>query len=107
MLYYLVDQNNKKSNWDNWWCVIMKIQKGIVKYKDRNDIVCTYAVTDDGKQYYFLDEKDEKKLANGGRIASTELIEAIDPMVKSTHIGVIGNDGREIIPFRYKSTNVL
>lgn len=81
----------------------MKIQKGIVKYKDRNDIVCTYAVTDDGKQYYFLDEKDEKKLANGGRIASTELIEAIDPMVKSTHIGVIGNDGREIIPFRYKS----
>ena len=32
----------------------MKIQKGMVKYKDRNDIVCVYGVTDDGKTYYFL-----------------------------------------------------
>jgi hypothetical protein len=83
--------------------VIMKIQKGIVKYKDRNDIVCTYGVTADGKQYYFLDENDEKKLANGGRIASTELVEAIDPMVKASHIGVVGADGHEIIPFVNKS----
>ena len=30
----------------------MKIQKGLVKYKDRSDIVCTYGITDDGKQYY-------------------------------------------------------
>lgn len=81
----------------------MKIQKGIVKYKDRNDIVCTYGVTGDGKQYYFLDENDEKKLANGGRIASTELVEAIDPMVKASHIGVVGADGHEIIPFENKS----
>lgn len=81
----------------------MKIQKGIVKYKDRNDIVCTYGVTADGKQYYFLDETDEKKLANGGRIASTELVEAIDPMVKASHIGVVGADGHEIIPFINKS----
>ena len=81
----------------------MKIQKGIVKYKDRNDIVCTYGVTADGKQYYFLDENDEKKLANGGRIASTELVEAIDPMVKASHIGVVGADGHEIIPFVNKS----
>jgi len=36
----------------------MKLQKGIVKYKDRDDIVCLYGVTDDGKQYYFLDETD-------------------------------------------------
>ena len=42
------------------------------------EIVHHDAVTDDVKQYYFLDEKDEKKLANCGRIASTELIEAID-----------------------------
>ena len=81
----------------------MKIQKGIVKYKDRNDIVCTYGVTADGKQYYFLDENDEKKLANGGRIASTELVEAIDSMVKASHIGVVGADGHEIIPFVNKS----
>ena len=81
----------------------MKIQKGIVKYKDRNDIVCTYGVTDDGKQFYFLDETDEKKFANGNRIASTELVEAIDPMVKASHIGVVGADGNEVIPFVNKS----
>ena len=33
----------------------MQIQKGLVKYKDRTDIVCTYGVAEDGKQYYFLD----------------------------------------------------
>ena len=81
----------------------MKIQKGIVKYKDHNDIVCTYGVTDDGKQFYFLDETDEKKFANGNRIASTELVEAIDPMVKASHIGVVGADGNEVIPFVNKS----
>ena len=81
----------------------MKIQKGIVKYKDRNDIVCTYGVTDDGKQFYFLDETDEKKFANGNRIASTELVEAIDPMVKASHIGIVGANGNEVVPFIYKS----
>ena len=81
----------------------MKIQKGIVKYKDRNDIVCTYGVTDDGKQFYFLDENDTKKFANGNRIASTELVEAIDPMVKASHIGIVSSNGQEVIPFIYKS----
>ena len=37
----------------------MQIQKGLVKYKDRTDIVCTYGIANDGKQYYFL-EKDER-----------------------------------------------
>ena len=81
----------------------MKIQKGIVKYKDRNDIVCTYGVTEDGKQFYFLDENDEKKFVNGNRIASTELVEAIDPMVKASHIGIVGANGNEVVPFIYKS----
>lgn len=81
----------------------MKIQKGIVKYKDRNDIVCTYGVTDGGKQFYFLDETDVKKFANGNRIASTELVEAIDPMVKASHIGIVSSNGQEVIPFIYKS----
>jgi len=81
----------------------MKIQKGIVKYKDRNDIVCTYGVTDNGKQFYFLDENDDKKFANGNRIASTELVEAIDPMVKASHIGIVGANGNEVVPFIYKS----
>ena len=81
----------------------MKIQKGIVKYKDRTDIVCTYGVTDAGVQYYFLDEKDEKKFSNGNRIASTELVEAIDSMYKASHIGVIDSVGNVVIPFDNKS----
>ena len=56
----------------------MKIQKGIVKYKDRDDIVCTYGVTDSGESYYFLDEG--RRLANGNIIATTDLVEAVDPM---------------------------
>ena len=81
----------------------MKIQKGIVKYKDRNDLICTYAVTDDGKQYFFLDENGDKRFNNGSRIASTELVEAVDPMVKASHIGIIDNIGQEVIPFVNKS----
>lgn len=81
----------------------MKIQKGIVKYKDRNDIVCAYGVTDDGRQYFFLDENGQKKFSNGNRIASTELVEAVDPMVKASHIGIIDSNGNEIIPFINKS----
>ena len=81
----------------------MKIQRGIVKYKDRNDIVCTYALTDDGKQYYFLDETDTKKFSNGNRIASTALVEAVDPMVKASNVGVIDQNGVVVIPFENKS----
>ena len=77
----------------------MKLQKGIVKYKDRDDIVCLYGVKDDGKQYYFLDETDSKKFSNGNRIASTLLVEAIDPMVKASNIGLLDEDGNEVIPF--------
>ena len=77
----------------------MKIQKGIVKYKDRNDIVCTYGVTDDGRQYYFLDETDTKKFSNGNRIATTALVEAVDPMVKASNVGVIDNEGNVIVMF--------
>lgn len=81
----------------------MKIQRGIVKYKDRNDIVCTYALTDDGKQYYFLDENDEKKFSNGNRIATTALVEAVDPNVKSANVGVIDGNGVPVIPFENRS----
>lgn len=81
----------------------MKIQKGIVKYKDRNDIVCFYGITDDGRQYYFLDETDEKKFSNGNRIASKVLVEAIDPMVTASNIGVVDEAGNEVITFDNKS----
>ena len=81
----------------------MKIQKGIVKYKNRSDIVCTYGLTDDGKQYYFLDETDTKKFANGNRVASTALVEAIDPMVKAQNVGVIDENGVVVIPFENRT----
>lgn len=80
----------------------MKIQKGIVKYKDRNDIVCNYGINDANVQYYFMDNGDYKT-SNGSYIASTALVEAIDPMVKASHVGLVGQDGNEIIPFENKS----
>ena len=85
----------------------MKIQKGIVKYKDRNDIVCTYGITDDGKQYYFLGDTSDKKFSNGNRIASTLLVEAIDPMVKASNVGVIDEDGNIVVPFDNKSIRLV
>lgn len=79
---------------------MMQVQKGQVKYKDRTDIICTYGVADNGKQYYFL---DGEKLGKGRIVASTALVEAIDPMVSASNIGVIDSDGNVIIPFEYKA----
>ncbi len=79
--------------------VLMKIQKGIVKYKDRNDIVCTYGTTDEGVNYYFL---DDSRLSNGNIIASTELVEAIDPMYHASHVGVVDENGKIVIPFNHR-----
>ncbi len=80
----------------------MRIQKGIVKYKDRNDIVCTYGISDKDVQYYFMDNGNYKT-SNGSYVASTALVEAIDPMVKASHIGLVSKDGEEVIPFENKS----
>lgn len=82
----------------------MQIQKGLVKYKDRTDIVCTYGLTEEGKQYYFL---DNTSMTNGNIIASTVLVEAIDPVVVASSIGVIDQNGKEIIPFENKSIKVI
>jgi len=83
----------------------MQIQKGIVKYKDRNDIICTYGVTDEGLQYYFL---DGGKLSNGNVIVSTSLVEAVDPTVVATHIGLIDSNGKILIPCDNKTIkNIL
>lgn len=82
----------------------MQIQKGLVKYKDRSDIVCTYGLTEDGKQYYFL---DGMTIANGNIIASTVLVEAIDPVVAASSIGVIDSNGNVVIPFENKSIKLI
>ncbi len=78
----------------------MQIQKGLVKYKDRTDIVCTYGLTEDGKQYYFL---DESSIPNGNIIASTALVEAVDPVVVASSVGVIDREGNVVIPFENKA----
>ena len=85
----------------------MKLQKGIVKYKDRTDIVVNYCVTDNGETYYFLDAKDESRLKNGNRIVTTLLVEAIDPMVKASNIGVIDESGKIVIPCNNKSIRIV
>ena len=84
----------------------MKIQKGMVKYKDRNDIICIYGVTDAGKTYYFLNN-DGKSFANGNFVASTELVEAIDPMFKASKVGVIDSEGMEVIPCENKGVKPI
>lgn len=82
----------------------MKIQVGQVKYKGRDDYRVVYGTTDAGKIYYFL---DDNALANGNRIASTELVEAIDNTFKSSHIGVVDESGNEIIPFVNKTIKLI
>ncbi len=82
----------------------MKIQVGQVKYKGRDDYRVVYGTTDDGKLYYFL---DDVVLENGGRIASTELVEAIDNSVKPSHIGVVNNAGKEIISCNNKNVKLI
>ncbi|MDD5888919.1 MAG: hypothetical protein PUC82_05500 [bacterium] len=79
---------------------MMQVQKGQVKYKDRSDIICTYGINDAGKQYYFL---DGEKLSNGNCVASTALVEAIDPLVVASNIGVISSDGDIVVPFENKA----
>lgn len=83
---------------------MMKVQKGQVKYKDRSDIICTYGIAEDGKQYYFL---DGEKLDNGSWIASTALVEAIDPLVIASNIGVVSEDGEVVVPFKNKSIKLI
>ena len=76
---------------------MMTVQKGLVKYKDRTDLLCTYGTNENGVNYYFLSE-----LANKNIIASSELIEAIDP-----HVGLIDSEGKELIPLINKNIKLI
>lgn len=80
----------------------MKNQKGIVRYQGRDDIVCSYGIRDDGKQFYYLDVNNAA-FKNGCRVASTALVEAVDPMVKASNVGLIDREGKEVIPFNNRS----
>lgn len=83
---------------------MLHVQKGLVKYKDRSDIICTYGTTDDGKSYYFL---DGEKLSNGNIIASSVLVEAIDPLAVASNIGIIDKDGNVVVAFENKSIKIV
>jgi len=83
--------------------MIVKTEVAQVRYQGSDGYLCTYCVTDDGRQYYFLGANDEKKFKNGNRIVSTALIEVIDPMARASNIGVIDEDGNEVIPCVNKS----
>jgi hypothetical protein len=80
----------------------MTVQKGLVKYKDRTDLLCTYGTNESGVNYYFLSE-----LANKNIIASSELIEAIDPEVIKSHVGLINSEGKELIPLINKNIKLI
>lgn len=82
----------------------MKIQKGLVKYKDRSDIVCTYGITDEGKQYYFI---NDRKLSNNNIIVTSTLVEAIDHSVVPSNIGVINSEGNIVIECVNKSIKLI
>ena len=82
----------------------MKIQKGLVKYKDRSDIVCTYGITDDGRQYYFI---NDRKLSNNNIIVTSALVEAIDHSVVPANIGVINSEGNIVINCVNKSIKLI
>ena len=82
----------------------MKLQVGQVKYKGRDDYRVVYGTTDAGKIYYFL---DDTALKNGNRIASTELVEAIDNTFKPSHIGIVDESGNEVIPFVNKTVKLI
>lgn len=81
---------------------MMTVQKGLVKYKDRTDLLCTYGTNENGVNYYFLSE-----LANKNIIASSELVEAIDPEVIKSHVGLINSEGKELIPLINKNIKLI
>ena len=82
----------------------MKIQKGLVKYKDRSDIICTYGITDDGRQFYFL---NDSKLSNNNIIVTSTLVEAIDSSVVHSNVGVIDAEGNIVIPCENKNIKLV
>ena len=84
----------------------MNFQKGIVKYGDRTDIECTYT-TLDNVNYYLLELGYDHTLPNGNMIASTELVEAIDPMYHASHIGVLDPEGKTVIPFTHRTIRLI
>ena len=83
----------------------MEIKQGKVKYRNSEQL-WTYSITEDGKQYYFLDPAGVQRFKNNTIVVTTNLKEAVDPMYASTsamNIGLIDENGKEVIPCTNKS----
>ena len=80
----------------------IQIIDGRVRYKNRDDYHVFYTIVGE-KAYYFFGESVNAQLKNGNRIATTDLKEAIDPMVEASHVGVLDESGREVINFEYRA----
>ena len=76
----------------------LELKPGIVKYNNREDIVCYYGDVN-GVTYYFLTSPENKIYPYQNRIATTVLKEAVDPMFDASNIGLFDDDGNIIIPF--------
>ena len=83
----------------------MEIIEGKVSnYKGHGDIHRFYGKIGEEIKYYFL---DFSPLSNGNMIATTELVEAIDPEVPASHIGLVDNEGNVVIPLENKSVKPI
>ena len=85
---------------------MMKIQKAVVEYKERKDIICMYGSIGEGEneiRYYFLGDDETKKFSNGNRVVTSSLTEAVDPMIEPKQIGMINKKGDVIIPLENRA----
>lgn len=76
----------------------MEILKGMVREKGFADKECTYMKTDDGRQFYFV---ENFQLSNGNIIACSDLSQGVGNKPRQT-LGVITPRGDVIIPFENK-----
>ena len=81
----------------------MEILKGMVREKGFEDKECTYMKTDDGKQFYFI---ENFQLSNGNIIACSDLSQGVGNKPRET-LGVITPRGDVIIPFENKMIKPL
>lgn len=81
----------------------MEILKGMVREKGFEDKECTYMKTDDGKQFYFI---ENFQLSNGNIIACSDLSQGVGNKPRET-LGVITPRGDIIIPFENKMIKPL
>ena len=82
------------------------IMTGQVSYKGNTDIYVGYVMIGD-KAYYFFDKDGSTVIGDKCRVATTDLKEVVDPMVESTHVGLLDRYGNEVIPFNNRDIRLI